>query len=81
MSTDLLRLRVLPDIAEVLEIFLILNGAQAGPYSQFQVAHMAAVGTIEYNTPYWMEGMQEWVPVSDLIDSDPAIKSVHDAFC
>jgi uncharacterized RDD family membrane protein YckC len=47
--------------------FLLLNGAQAGPYTWVQVQAMLQDGNVTADTLYWYEGMAEWQPLSVLI--------------
>ena len=40
--------------------FLVLNGAQAGPYTIAQLTEFMCLGVMTQNTYVWKEGMPDW---------------------
>ena len=46
--------------------FYAINGQQAGPVSEEQLAEMATAGTITPETLVWREGMPEWAAYSTI---------------
>ncbi len=63
-----------PDSPEKLCCYLWLNEVQCGPYSWFQIIVMLADETINWETRYWVEGMEAWgelsaVEISDIVST------------
>ncbi len=48
------------------EYYIHLNGEQKGPYTLSQLMGLYAKGFIPAETLYWMDGFDQWHPVSDL---------------
>lgn len=55
-----------PATSETPDIYLFLNGAQAGPYTMSQIRQMFAVGTVSSETFYWQQGMEDWRSADEL---------------
>lgn len=53
-----------------MQIYLFLNGEQAGPYSLEQVWAMWADGTLMPDTQAWHETLPAWVPVAQLVEEE-----------
>jgi hypothetical protein len=50
------------------EVFFIYhNGEQRGPYTAEQVNHLHRCGFIDEDTLYWREGLEQWAPVSQIV--------------
>lgn len=41
-------------------IYLLLNNEQTGPFTRARILNMVQLGTIESDTMYWEDGMEEW---------------------
>ena len=41
-------------------VYLLLNNEQTGPFTRAQVLEMVELGTIESETMYWEDGMEDW---------------------
>jgi hypothetical protein len=52
--------------AEVFHIYHL--GEQRGPYSVRQVNHLYRCGFICDDTLYWRDGMEQWQPVTDIVE-------------
>ena len=52
-----------------MEIYLLIDGHQTGPYSQDEVCSRLKSKTIGPSTLAWHNGITEWHPVSDVITS------------
>jgi hypothetical protein len=51
------------------EVFYIhQNGEQRGPYTMRQVNHMYKSAFIDDDTLYWREGMEQWHPVTEIVE-------------
>jgi hypothetical protein len=48
-------------------IFLQINGQQAGPYTIEQVQAMVGAGQVSADTLAWQEGMSSWRPVAEVL--------------
>jgi len=55
-----------PEIAETPTIYLLMHGAQAGPFTTTQVQEMFTLGSIPDDTLYWQEGMEDWREAGEL---------------
>ncbi len=54
---------------EQAEVFHIYHqGEQRGPYSVRQVNHLYRCGYICDETLYWRDGMEQWQPVTEIVD-------------
>ena len=47
--------------------YLHIEGEQRGPYTIAQIDHLLNSGLIREDTSYWREGMEQWGPVTDLV--------------
>lgn len=54
-----------------MDIFLQLNGAQSGPYSEQQVRDMLKAGTVTPGDYAWRDGFAEWQPLAQVITLGP----------
>ena len=52
-------------------IHISRNGQQEGPYTAEQIQQMLADGSIARYTLAWKEGLSQWVPLSQILDSSP----------
>lgn len=52
-------------------IHISRNGQQEGPYTAEQIHQMLADGSIARYTLAWKEGLSQWVPLSQILDSSP----------
>lgn len=52
-------------------IHISRNGQQEGPYTAQQIEQMLADGSIARYTLAWKEGLSQWVPLSQILDSLP----------
>ncbi len=52
--------------AEVFHIYHL--GEQRGPYSARQVNHLYRCGFIGDETLYWRDGMEQWLPITDIVE-------------
>ena len=51
------------------EVFYIYHlGEQRGPYTARQVNHLHRCGYINDDTMYWREGMEQWHPISEIVE-------------
>lgn len=41
-------------------VYLLINNEQTGPYTKAQVLEMVQIGTIDHNTLFWEQGMDDW---------------------
>jgi hypothetical protein len=44
------------------------NGEQRGPYTMRQINHMYKSAFIDDDTLYWREGMEQWQPVTEIVE-------------
>jgi len=50
------------------EVFYIYHqGEQRGPYTMKQINHMYRASFIDDETLYWREGMEQWQPVTEIV--------------
>src|SRR5678816_3852315 len=50
------------------EVFYIYHhGEQRGPYTMKQVNHLYRASFIDDETLYWREGMEQWQPVTEIV--------------
>ncbi len=49
-----------------MEIFLLINGTKAGPYTVYEVCEELRSGKATPDTNAWIKGMAEWKPLRDL---------------
>jgi hypothetical protein len=50
------------------EVFYIYHqGEQRGPYTMKQVNHLYRASFIDDDTLYWREGMEQWQPVTEIV--------------
>jgi hypothetical protein len=54
-----------PPIPNV-QFYIIVNGAQAGPYNMQQLAQMAQNGQLTHQTYVWKQGMANWAFAKDV---------------
>lgn len=47
--------------------YVHVQGEQKGPYTLRHLDHLLNSGLIPVDTLYWAEGMEQWLPVTDLI--------------
>ena len=47
--------------------YLHINGEQRGPYTIPQIDHLVNSALIPEETLYWREGMEQWLPVTQLV--------------
>lgn len=52
-------------------IYAIVEGAQSGPYSLFDVVDMIKSGTITPETYLWKAGMPQWMLAKNITDIAP----------
>lgn len=52
-------------------IHISRNGQQEGPYTGEQIQQMLADGSIARYTLAWKEGLSQWVPLSQILESSP----------
>ena len=51
------------------EVFHIHHqGEQRGPYTSRQVNHLHKCGYIDDDTLYWREGMEQWQPITEIVE-------------
>ncbi len=51
------------------EVFYIhINGEQRGPYTVPQIDHLLNSGLIPAETTFWREGLEQWLPVTNLVE-------------
>jgi membrane associated rhomboid family serine protease len=55
-----------PAIGETPDIYLFLDGAQAGPYTMSQIRQMFAAGAVSPDAFYWQQGMDGWRSADEL---------------
>lgn len=48
--------------------FLLIDGAEQGPFSADQLKHMWRTGQVTQDTNVWYEGLSEWLPFSAIED-------------
>ncbi len=48
--------------------YLHLDGSQRGPYTVPQIDHLLNSGLIPEETLYWREGLEQWAPVTSLVE-------------
>jgi len=48
--------------------YLHLCGEQRGPYTVLQIDHLLNSGLIAEETLFWREGLEQWQPVTDLVN-------------
>ncbi len=49
-----------------MEIYVIENGEQAGPYTRFKIREKLAKGDIDEKSLAWYRGLDEWQPLSEI---------------
>lgn len=54
--------------------FLHVDGAQRGPYTVRQIGHMVNSGIVHSGAMFWCEGLEQWQPVTQLIEPKQARK-------
>jgi hypothetical protein len=59
-------------LGQVPSIYLLLDHAQAGPFTLGQVHAMLALGSAPADTLYWQDGMSEWRSAAEL--EEPAAR-------
>ncbi len=52
-----------------MQIYLFINGEQVGPYTADQIQEMLASGAVMPETMAWYEGLPEWTPVTQVVQS------------
>jgi TM2 domain-containing membrane protein YozV len=58
--------------ADVVSHFLFLDGQQKGPFSMSQLQSMYQTGAITRETPHFMDGYTEWMPLEIIVpDLEP----------
>jgi Flp pilus assembly protein TadD len=50
------------------DIYLLINGAQEGPYTEDQVRQSLSEGLIPADLPAWHEGLADWLSVANVLD-------------
>ena len=50
--------------------FLHVDGVQRGPYTVRQIGHMVNSGIVHSGAMFWCEGLEQWQPVTQLIEPD-----------
>ena len=55
-----------------MDIYLMLNGTQVGPYKIEDVQGWITAGYVKMDDPAWYEGCQDWITVMDI----PGIQEV-----
>jgi len=55
-----------------MDIYLLIEGQQQGPYTEDQVHQSLGDGLIPDDLPAWHEGLSEWVPISRIMRSNPS---------
>jgi hypothetical protein len=63
-----------------MEIYLLIEGKQEGPYSEDQVRDSLAAGQIPSDLPAWQKGLPSWVPVTNIISTNQLPPSVPPPF-
>lgn len=54
--------------------YLHINGEQRGPYTIQHVDHLLNSGLIAEDTLFWREGMEQWLPVTQLVARRKRVK-------
>ncbi len=49
------------------QVFVVIDGAQQGPYTQGQIRQMVAGGTLDPRTLCWYEGLSRWTPIEEAL--------------
>ena len=49
-----------------MDIYLMLNGTQVGPYKIEDVQGWITAGYVKMDDPAWYEGCQDWITVMDI---------------
>ena len=52
---------------QVEAFFIHHNGEQRGPYTAAQVNHLYGCGFIDDDSLYWREGLEQWLPVPQIV--------------
>lgn len=55
-----------------MEIFIIRDGQQSGPFSEDAVQKMLADGSVRTQDVGWYKGLPSWLPLGELLKSQPA---------
>jgi hypothetical protein len=50
-----------------MNIYILQNGEQAGPYTRDQLQQFLAAGQVQGTDLAWREGLAEWVPLSSIV--------------
>lgn len=59
-----------------MELFLLQNGEQVGPYTEDQIAEMLSEGTLPRVDLIWHEGLSEWKTIDEVMDITTEQESV-----
>ena len=54
-----------------MQIYILPNGEQQGPFSPDQVKGYLAIGQYQYSDLAWREGMAEWQPLGQFPEFTP----------
>jgi hypothetical protein len=61
------------------QYFIVVNGAQAGPYSHAQVRQMIGAGQLNQTSYIWKQGMASWDTIGSLAEFADAFAAVPPA--
>ena len=57
------------------DIYLLIDGKREGPFTEDEVTESLADGSIAPSLLAWYEGLDHWVPISNILDEDPLASS------
>ena len=60
--------------------FVAVGRDRKGPFTPLQLSELLAVSTISAQSLVWQKGMTNWVPMVDVLELRPLLRSASDAF-
>jgi TM2 domain-containing membrane protein YozV len=55
-------------MSDPIKYFVMVNNEQRGPFTLEQLQGMWKSGAVTMDTQYWVEGLDEWMPLSSILD-------------
>lgn len=53
------------------DIFIVLDGQRLGPYDEAEIRNLQATQGFKLTIPAWREGLENWVPLAELLNPGP----------
>lgn len=55
-----------------MDIYIVHQGQESGPYSEKAAAHLLAQGSVEESDLAWRQGLPDWQPLGQVLAAEPA---------